>query len=430
MRFYKKTALVIVCMVLLMLMLSPVAQSSEPLPPPPGSDPGSDLGPIPPPPIGSDPIGTLPIGSDPEPPLPPVNPPAPEAPVDFNYKGFCTVAGPTGVNLGTGALYRWNPITENYMIANSIAISGIGYYGYYPFLKTLQMSNFETGSFEIQLYPGQNLIGNPFATAVTLPESYQAYVIYNGSRMLSNVLPPGRAGWVYSYNPAIITLIENVQDHEPPTINITSPTNYGIYPAGEMQFLFSAQDEGSDVQYCKGILNSSITSIADSEVVQLGSGIYNFEVIAMDAAGNTASKKIMFIVYDPSAGFATGGGWIVPDPSINEKATFGFVSKYKQGSNVPDGNLEFQYNYGNLNLKSIDQHWMVVSNNSAMFEGTATINGAGSYTYRVDCTDGDNTTDKPDSFTIRIWLGSNIEANPVHAYRGELQGGQIMVHKK
>ena len=41
------------------------------------------------------------------------------------------------------------------------------------------------------------------------------------------------------------------------------------------------------------------------------------------------------VVYDPSAGFVTGGGWIdspegayIPDPSLTGKANFGFVSKY------------------------------------------------------------------------------------------------------
>ena len=59
---------------------------------------------------------------------------------------------------------------------------------------------------------------------------------------------------------------------------------------------------------------------------------------------------ILFAVYDPGAGFVTGGGWInsptgayTPNPSLTGKANFGFVSRYQDGANTPSGNTQFHF---------------------------------------------------------------------------------------
>ncbi len=62
-----------------------------------------------------------------------------------------------------------------------------------------------------------------------------------------------------------------------------------------------------------------------------------------DASGNTGDEAcILLAVYDSEGGFVTGGGWTNsppgaydPDSTLTDKATFGFVSKYKKGANVP-----------------------------------------------------------------------------------------------
>ena len=67
---------------------------------------------------------------------------------------------------------------------------------------------------------------------------------------------------------------------------------------------------------------------------------------------------MIIVVYDPAAGFSSGGGWFIPDGAsfISEefvtdtvsKANFGFIVKYKKGADSPDGKLEFQYNAGDI----------------------------------------------------------------------------------
>jgi hypothetical protein len=73
-----------------------------------------------------------------------------------------------------------------------------------------------------------------------------------------------------------------------------------------------------------------------------------------DTAAVTASFKYV-VVYDPSAGFVTGGGWIdspagayAANPALTGNANFGFVAKYQQGANTPTGNTEFQFQAGEV----------------------------------------------------------------------------------
>ena len=65
------------------------------------------------------------------------------------------------------------------------------------------------------------------------------------------------------------------------------------------------------------------------------------------------------VVYDPAAGFVTGGGWFIsqpgaysPDSSKIGKAHFGFVSKYQKGKIIPAGHSEFQFQAADLNFSS------------------------------------------------------------------------------
>jgi hypothetical protein len=105
------------------------------------------------------------------------------------------------------------------------------------------------------------------------------------------------------------------------------------------------------------------------------------------------------------------------------------VTKYKQGA--ADGNLEFQYHVGDINLKCMDITWLVVSSPNANFQGEGTINGEGLYTFRILAKDGDKTGGQPDEFTIKIWEGTDTEADPIYqALNAELGGGNIIIHEK
>jgi hypothetical protein len=161
------------------------------------------------------------------------------------------------------------------------------------------------------------------------------------------------------------------------------------------------------------------------------------------------SDTELFAIYDASAGFVTGGGWIMSpggayaaDPTLTGKANFGFNSKYQKGANLPTGNTEFQFQAGNLNFSSTNFQWLVIQGTTkAQFKGTGTINGKGSYNFLVTAIDGDNfngTNKKGDAFRIKITdsvTGAVVYDNQMGKDEtGDdttiLGGGSIVIHDK
>ena len=175
-------------------------------------------------------------------------------------------------------------------------------------------------------------------------------------------------------------------------------------------------------------------------------------VQGQDAGGNWSPETCALLaVYDPTAGFVTGGGWInsplgayIANPSLTGKANFGFVSKYQKGANVPTGNTEFQFQEANLNFSSTNFQWLVIQGStSAQFKGTGTINGKGNYNFMVTVVDGDafNGTKKPDSFRMKITdavTAAVVYDNQMGApdtsitptQQTYLGGGSIVIHDK
>jgi len=169
-------------------------------------------------------------------------------------------------------------------------------------------------------------------------------------------------------------------------------------------------------------------------------GVYTISITITDAAGESDTETFQYVViYDPNDGFVTGGGWInspegayTLDPSLTGKATFGFVSKYQKGANVPTGNTEFQFHVANMNFKSTSYDWLVIAGTKAKYKGTGTINGVGEYQFMLTAIDG-----SPDKFRIKIWdmatgeviydnqPGESDTADPTTA----IGGGSIVIHK-
>ena len=174
-------------------------------------------------------------------------------------------------------------------------------------------------------------------------------------------------------------------------------------------------------------------------------GVYTVKLTVIDNAGKSKPAVFQYVViYDPNAGFVTGGGWInspagaYVNTSLTGKATFGFNSKYNKGATVPTGNTEFRFNVANFNFKSTSYEWLVVSGAKARFRGVGTVNGAGSYGFELTAWDGQvSGGGGTDRFRIKIWnqnqgngivydnmLGVSDGADPTTA----LGGGSIVIH--
>ncbi|MDX1418036.1 MAG: DUF642 domain-containing protein [Candidatus Promineifilaceae bacterium] len=177
-------------------------------------------------------------------------------------------------------------------------------------------------------------------------------------------------------------------------------------------------------------------------------GIYDVVLVVNDGTVDSAPDNTLVVVYDPSGGFVTGGGWIdspsgaytpdnPDDEDVTGKASFGFVSKYKKGASVPTGNTEFQFKAGDLNFHSDSYQWLVINQGgtNAQYKGEGTINGdlapnGEAYVFMLWAGDGDPGGD--DTFRIRIWYEEGDNENVVYdnGFDQVIGGGNIKVHKK
>lgn len=175
-------------------------------------------------------------------------------------------------------------------------------------------------------------------------------------------------------------------------------------------------------------------------------GTYTVHLVVCDKDGGEGIgvSKGFVVVYDPSAGFVTGGGWIDspagalagPNPSPVGKGRFGFVSKYQNGTTAPTGQTQFTLNVANLSFHSTAYDWMVVTGGRADYHGAGTINGLAGYHFQLTAIDGGSTADGIDRVRLRIWCdatGSLVYDNGLGAVDDNgpgtaLAGGSIVVH--
>jgi hypothetical protein len=168
-------------------------------------------------------------------------------------------------------------------------------------------------------------------------------------------------------------------------------------------------------------------------------GIFELTFTATDPSGLSDTDSTTVMVVGPGGGFVTGGGWIysdpgnyTPDPTLEGKANFGFVSKYKKKARIPTGQTQFQFHAADLNFHSTSYDWLVVdqAGTSAQFTGSGTINGAPDpngqdYRFMLWAGDGD-----PDTFRIKVWWedGGTEVVIFDNGFGQELNQGSIVIH--
>jgi len=152
-------------------------------------------------------------------------------------------------------------------------------------------------------------------------------------------------------------------------------------------------------------------------------GVY--EVIATidcDFYGNRDKDKVLLAVYDPSGGFATGGGCFTPEES-QEKVNFGFELKYKNDGTLK-GNLNMIDHSSGTEYKETDFNFLVIMDNKAYFMGHVMIDGEGSYPFMAIMEDNGTPGKNSDEFFISI----QVEKEQI-VFDEVIDNGNIVIHK-
>ncbi len=246
-----------------------------------------------------------------------------------------------------------------------------------------------------------------------------------------------------------------------PVVSITGPPSGSIYAVGTpvnfsgtftdasggathtATWTFDSLTQPGTVNETAGTVNTT-RSFTQAGVYQVSLTVANN--CGLSGTANTVGADqftALVVIYDPSAGWVTGGGWInspagaLVGSTLTGKANFGFVSKYQRGNSVPTGNTEFQFKAGNLNFKSTVYEWMVIAGARAQYRGAGKNNNAGDYRFMLTAIDGQvNGGGGQDKFRIRIWNsagGGLVYDNQLNAPDSAdpttvLGGGQIVIH--
>jgi hypothetical protein len=124
----------------------------------------------------------------------------------------------------------------------------------------------------------------------------------------------------------------------------------------------------------------------------------------------------------------TGGGWVLTTSSstglvAGKTANFGFNAKYLNGASTPTGNVEFNAKESNVDFKATSFDWLVISGGRAKLQGHGTVNGSGSFSFRLIAVHG--TTD---TFELRIWSPTGSFDLPLYRAANTLGAGSVVVH--
>jgi len=245
--------------------------------------------------------------------------------------------------------------------------------------------------------------------------------------------------------------VENVA----PSVTITAPENGTLYAVNAAVNLSTSLADPSalDTLTCTvgwddgteepGILSGGVCTASH---VYTAAGVYTIQVTGTDDDMAANTDNVMVVVYDPSEGFVTGGGWIdspagayIPDPSLAGRADFGFVSKYLKGAAIPSGQTEFQFEAGSFYFESEAYDWLVVAGAKAQFKGSGAVNGVSGYNFLLTLTDGQiNGGGGVDKFRIKIWDASGVVYDNMTGYPEDMDGanpqaiggGSIVIHNK
>lgn len=177
-------------------------------------------------------------------------------------------------------------------------------------------------------------------------------------------------------------------------------------------------------------------------------GVFTVHVEVTDDDGGVGSRSSTLdhpayvVVYDPTAGHVTGGGWIDSPvgacagacAAAGGKATFGFVARYRPNSSVPEGNTEFRVQAGDWSFRSTSYGWLTMTADVARFQGQGQVNGKSGYEFLLTAIKGSGASKGALRLRVRetatgtIVYDNRRDAPELSDAGSALQGGNVTLH--
>ena len=210
---------------------------------------------------------------------------------------------------------------------------------------------------------------------------------------------------------------------EPNASDPTPPGSSGHY---------TASIDWGDGTTSAGVITPAVPASSSQQFTVTGNHTYTTEspvsgfsvITTIDHEGVISTATSTAIV--GRAGKVTGSG------NIGDPRAFSFDAQPESKSiDTFKGDLVYTDTANNIALQSPSITFVSIlsDNQHATFEGTATVNGTGGYTFRVDLEDNGEPGNGVDRFRIRISGPTNYDSNNFAANAGLLTAGNIQVHK-
>jgi len=223
------------------------------------------------------------------------------------------------------------------------------------------------------------------------------------------------------------------------SINVSAPFTDAITTTTHMAFW----NWGDNTTSAGTVTETNGSGTVTASHTYAADGVYTVTLTVTNNLGGSGQSVFLYVVvYNPSAGFVTGGGRITSpagafaaNTSLTGNVDFGFDAKYKSGATIPTGNTDFEYPAANLSFQSTSYDWLVITTNQGQVQGSGTINGVGNFGFLV--TAQDNGGVSLDLLRIKIWDKNNNNAVIYDTQPGaattaapttSLIGGRIKVH--